>query len=129
LSVIKNETIRTAWHVRTRNQEKYRDTRHLRRLSRAEKDLDYNYPTNRELEGKDRDLPNPKVTRLIDKQLSSIDSVDEDTGFVYEIRVIGIFTLDTFVRVHCPHLQKASLYRNKTTPSFSSFTARTAQNR
>jgi hypothetical protein len=68
---------------------------------------------NRELEGKDGDLSNPKVTRLIDKQLSSIDSLDEDTGFVYEIRVIGIFILDTFVRVHCPYLQKASLYRNQ----------------
>jgi hypothetical protein len=68
---------------------------------------------NRELEGKDRDLSNPKVTCLIDKELSSIDSVNEDAGFVYEIRVIGIFTLDTFVRVHCPYLQKPSLYRNQ----------------
>ena len=84
---------------------------------------------NRELEGKDRDLSHPKVTRLIDKQLSSIDSVDEDTGFVYEMRVIGIFTLDTFVRVHCPTCKRLLFTGTKTTPSFSSFPACTAQNR
>lgn len=48
---------------------------------------------NSVLEGKDRNLSDPEVVRLIENQLCEINTVDDMTEFVYEIDVIGIFKM------------------------------------
>jgi hypothetical protein len=49
---------------------------------------------NREFEGKDRSISNPKVEKIIEEDLSSVDIVEEATGFVHEIDITGIFRLE-----------------------------------
>ena len=63
---------------------------------------------NEELDGKDRDVSNPKAEKLIDEFLGSVDIVDEITGFVHEISIVGIFRLETCnnITVECKECKK-----------------------
>ena len=56
---------------------------------------------NKELEGKDRELRNPKVEKLIEEKLSSVDIIDEGTEFVHEIRTIGLYKISGLIEISC----------------------------
>ena len=49
---------------------------------------------NSQLIGKDRDAPNDWVDKLIEEHLTSVDIVDEITGYVHDITIYGIFKID-----------------------------------
>jgi len=64
---------------------------------------------NEKLEGKDRDILNVDVEKLIDNYLCSVDIVDEMTGFVYDITICGIFKIKEFdipITITCPKCKK-----------------------
>ena len=48
---------------------------------------------NEKLAGKDRDISYPEVNEIIEKQLAVIDIVEEITGYIHDISVLGIFEL------------------------------------
>ena len=64
---------------------------------------------NTELMGKDRDEPSKEVQNIIENYLSEIDLVDDTTGFVNQINVIGIFKItevDSKITINCHKCKK-----------------------
>ena len=64
---------------------------------------------NTKLMGKDRDCPTKEIEAIIDDKLNEIDIIEDATGFIHQINVIGIFNLseiDMQIIITCPKCKK-----------------------
>lgn len=64
---------------------------------------------NEKLVGKDRDVPDAEVDRIIEEYLQPVDIAEELTGFIYDITILGIFEVkkvDPRITITCPECGK-----------------------